>query len=48
MDFFAQQDKTRRRTKLLVLYFTLAVTSIVVMVYCVAVFVRFYASIPSA
>ena len=29
MDFFAQQDKTRRKTKLLVFYFILAVAAIV-------------------
>ena len=29
MDFFAQQDKTRRKTKLLVFYFILAVVAII-------------------
>jgi Zn-dependent protease with chaperone function len=35
MDFFAQQDKTRRKTKLLVFYFILAVAAIVVACYFV-------------
>jgi Zn-dependent protease with chaperone function len=43
MDFFAQQDKSRHKTKLLIFYFVLAVISIVVLIYCVAVFVGFYA-----
>jgi Zn-dependent protease with chaperone function len=33
MDFFAQQDKTRRKTKLLVFYFAIAVTALIVAVY---------------
>ena len=33
MDFFAQQDKTRRKTKLLVFYFALAVAALIVAVY---------------
>lgn len=33
MDFFAQQDKTRRKTKLLVFYFILAVAAIIVACY---------------
>ncbi|MGA2281373.1 MAG: M48 family metallopeptidase [Verrucomicrobiota bacterium] len=35
MDFFAQQDRTRRKTKLLVFYFILAVAAIVVACYFV-------------
>jgi Zn-dependent protease with chaperone function len=42
MDFFAQQDHARRKTKWLVLYFTLAVASMIVMIYGVAVCVSFY------
>jgi Zn-dependent protease with chaperone function len=42
MDFFAQQDHARRKTQWLVLYFALAVISIIVLVYGVAVFVSFY------
>lgn len=38
MDFFAQQDKARRKTKWLVLYFTLAVALLIVAVYFVALF----------
>jgi Zn-dependent protease with chaperone function len=37
MDFFAQQDRTRRKTKLLVFYFILAVATIVVACYFVGV-----------
>src|SRR5579862_6528917 len=33
MDFFAQQDKTRRKTKALVFYFILAVAALIVAVY---------------
>jgi Zn-dependent protease with chaperone function len=33
MDFFAQQDKTRRKTKLLVFYFAIAVVALIVAVY---------------
>ena len=33
MDFFAQQDKTRRKTKLLVFYFAVAVAALVVAAY---------------
>ena len=32
MDFFAQQDLARRKTKWLILYFTLAVISMIVMI----------------
>ena len=39
MDFFAQQDKTRRKTKLLVFYFILAVTAIVVACYFVGLII---------
>jgi Zn-dependent protease with chaperone function len=44
MDFFVQQDKTRRKTKWLVLFFSLAVVSMIVMIYFVALFVNFYAT----
>jgi Zn-dependent protease with chaperone function len=40
MDFFEQQTKAQKKTKLLVLYFALAVVSIIVMIYAVAVFVK--------
>ncbi len=33
MDFFAQQDKTRRKTRLLVFYFAIAVVALIVAVY---------------
>ena len=33
MDFFEQQDKARRKTKLLVFYFALAVAALIVAVY---------------
>src|SRR5208283_3205004 len=33
MDFFTQQDKTRRKTKLLVFYFAIAVAALIVAVY---------------
>ena len=36
MDFFAQQDQARRKTKLLVVYFALAVVGIITMVYFAA------------
>jgi Zn-dependent protease with chaperone function len=39
MDFFAQQDKTRRKTKLLVFYFILAVAAIIVACYFVGLIV---------
>ena len=42
MDFFAQQDHARRKTKWLVVYFALAVSSMIVMIYGLAVFVTFY------
>jgi len=41
MDFFAQQDHARRKTKKLFVYFALAVVSMIVMIYGVAVFVVF-------
>src|ERR1017187_4930311 len=41
MDFFAQQDHARRKTKQLIVYFTLAVISMIVMLYGVAVFVTY-------
>src|SRR5258706_14464877 len=43
MDFVAQQDKARKKTKLLIFYFTLAVASMIVLIYAVAVFASFYA-----
>jgi Zn-dependent protease with chaperone function len=39
MDFFAQQDKTRRKTKLLVFYFILAVAAIITACYFVGLIV---------
>jgi Zn-dependent protease with chaperone function/uncharacterized tellurite resistance protein B-like protein len=39
MDFFAQQDRTRRKTKLLVFYFILAVVAIIAACYIVGVVV---------
>ncbi len=36
MDFFTQQDKTRRKTKLLVFYFAVAVAALIVAVYFVS------------
>ena len=33
MDFFAQQDKARKKTKLLVFYFAIAVAALIVAVY---------------
>jgi len=45
MDFFAQQDKARKKTKLLILYFALAVASMIVMIYAVAVFVSGYVAL---
>jgi len=42
MDFFARQDQARRKTKWLVVYFALAVVSIVVMLYGVALVGKFY------
>jgi len=36
MDFFAQQEKTRRKTKLLVFYFVIAVVALIVAVYFAA------------
>ena len=41
MDFFAQQDHARRKTKQLIVYFTLAVISMIVMLYGVAVLVTY-------
>ncbi len=43
MDFFEQQAKARRKTKWLVLYFALAVISITVMLYGVALLASLYA-----
>ncbi|HSY18616.1 MAG TPA: LemA family protein, partial [Candidatus Acidoferrales bacterium] len=45
MDFFAQQDHARRKTKSLIVYFVLAVISMIVMIYGVAVLVVFYAQL---
>ncbi len=42
MDFFAQQDRARRKTKWLVLYFSLAVISMIVLIYGLALFVSVY------
>ena len=42
MDFFARQDLARRKTKWLIFYFALAVASMVLMIYGVAVLARFY------
>jgi len=39
MDFFAQQDKTRRKTKLLVFYFILAVAAIIAACYFVGLII---------
>ena len=44
MDFFAQQDKARKKTRWLAIYFALAVASMIVMIYCVALFVSLYAN----
>jgi len=44
MDFFAQQDRARRQTKRLIVYFVLAVISIIVMNYGIAIGVAFYVS----
>jgi Zn-dependent protease with chaperone function/uncharacterized tellurite resistance protein B-like protein len=42
MDFFARQDRARRETKWLILYFTLAVISMIVLVYGIAIMVFNY------
>jgi Zn-dependent protease with chaperone function len=42
MDFFQRQDQARRKTKWLILYFSLAVISMIVLVYIVAVFASNY------
>ena len=39
MDFFTQQDKTRRKTKLLVFYFAIAVAALIVAVYFAALLI---------
>jgi len=44
MDFFAQQDKARRKTKWLVIYFTLAVISMIIMIYGVMVLASTFAN----
>jgi Zn-dependent protease with chaperone function len=38
MDFFQRQDQARRKTKWLVLYFSLAVISMIVVIYAIAIF----------
>ena len=43
MDFFEQQAKAHHKTKVLVFYFALAVVSLIVMIYFVALFVHFSA-----
>ena len=43
MDFFARQDQARRKTKWLVIYFVLAVISIILMIYGVALIATTYA-----
>ncbi|MGC9941965.1 MAG: M48 family metallopeptidase [Verrucomicrobiota bacterium] len=42
MDFFQRQDQARRKTKWLILYFSLAVISMIVMIYGVALIVSGY------
>jgi Zn-dependent protease with chaperone function len=42
MDFFARQDQARRKTKWLILYFGLAVVSLVLMIYGVALVAGLY------
>lgn len=42
MDFFTQQDKARRKTKWLVIYFALAVISMIVLIYGLALLVSGY------
>src|SRR6516162_4135807 len=42
MDFFEQQARAHRKTKWLVVYFTLAVVSMIVMIYGVALVAAFY------
>ena len=48
MDFFAQQDHARRKTKWLIIYFVLAVISMIVMIYGVAVLVSNYHSLKNS
>jgi Zn-dependent protease with chaperone function len=48
MDFFAQQDHARRKTKWLVVYFALAVVSMIVMIYGAAVLVSGYVALKQA
>src|SRR5690349_7494637 len=43
MDFFAQQDKARHKTKWLVFYFVIAVILIIAMIYFVVLLGFFYA-----
>ena len=42
MDFFQQQDKARKKTKWLILYFSIAVTLIITAIYFVVLFGGFY------
>src|SRR5690242_10848272 len=42
MDFFAQQDRARKKTKWLVLYFSMAVILIIAAIYFIVLFVSFY------
>ena len=42
MDFFAHQDQARKKTKWLVFYFTLAVISMILLIYVVAIFASNY------
>src|ERR1700680_1924972 len=39
MDFFAQQEKTRKKTKWLVIYFILAVAAMIVTIYVAALLI---------
>ena len=48
MDFFERQDKARRKTKLLVFYFVVAVALIIALVYFVALFGYYYVSLSNA
>ena len=43
MDFFEQQAKAHHKTKVLVVYFVLAVASIIALIYVLATFVSFFA-----
>jgi Zn-dependent protease with chaperone function len=43
MDFFQQQERARKKTKWLILYFSIAVTLIIAAIYCVVVIAIFFA-----